>query len=188
MSNKVLIIQAENCTGCRMCELACSSTKYGSFIPERSCIKIITNGLEGWSRPLVCVQCEEPLCMDACPTGAIYKKKTSNGELIVDFNSDLCTSCQQCIEACPFGAIEFSKDIKIIKCDLCDGSPKCVEFCSYKCLEFYELPEKYYIKRSNTIKSLANSAVGKINDLNSHQRRVKYSLDLANITTISKVK
>ncbi|MFX0132675.1 MAG: 4Fe-4S dicluster domain-containing protein [Candidatus Hodarchaeota archaeon] len=185
MGNRVLVIQAENCTGCRMCELACSSIKEGEFIPERSRIRVVTNELEGWSRPTVCLQCMDPMCMEICPVGAIYKKQTSQGDFLVLVNQEKCTECQQCIEACPFGVIYFFKKSGVIKCDLCGGNPTCVNFCSYKCLHFVELTDEEYQNRIKKIKALSIKASKNIDKFNLYRRRVVYSLETSKISSIS---
>jgi len=40
---KVLIVDADKCTGCRVCELVCSMTKFGEYNPKKSYIKVIRN-------------------------------------------------------------------------------------------------------------------------------------------------
>ena len=113
-----------------MCELACSSVKEGEFIPSHSRIRVATNGLEGWSRPNVCLQCEDAMCLAACSTGAIFKTKTQQEDPLVAVDQEKCTDCGACVDACPFGALDFINELKAIKCDLCGGSPKCVEACT----------------------------------------------------------
>lgn len=41
--DKVLIFNADRCTGCRVCEMACSMAKQGEYNPKRSYIKILKN-------------------------------------------------------------------------------------------------------------------------------------------------
>ena len=178
MNIKVLTIKPENCTGCQMCELACSSTKYGLFIPDKSRIKIITNGLQGWSRPMFCIQCDNAPCLNTCPVEALFLRELSTGEKIVEIKHDLCTKCEQCIDACPFGVIFMSSDQEIIKCDLCNGDPKCVQFCSYKCLEYQEILKEQYQHRMHLIDELINESKKKIKDLPPYKRRATLSLDL----------
>jgi len=188
MQRRVLIVQSENCTGCHMCELACSSIKEGEFIPERSRIRVVTNGLEGWSRPLVCLQCEDAMCMAACEVDAIYKNETSNGDSIIVVDPEKCIECNLCVEACPFGAIELFEGIGAIKCDLCGGSPTCVRFCNYKCLKFLEISEEEYKTRVNNIKTLSNKIQNESSKYNIYERRLAFSLDASNIISISKEK
>ena len=40
---KILFVEPEKCTGCRICELACSVTKQGEFIPSKSYIRVMKN-------------------------------------------------------------------------------------------------------------------------------------------------
>ncbi|KKL80528.1 hypothetical protein LCGC14_2003850 [marine sediment metagenome] len=177
MSKRVLTIQSENCTGCHLCELACSSAKEGVFIPSQSRIRVVTNGLKGWSRPVVCVQCEDPMCLKACSVGAIYKTKTPQGELIVIVDKEKCTGCHQCVVACPFGAIEYLKKQKATKCDLCGGAPTCVDYCFYDCLQFIELSDEDYQKRSRKIKALTTKLCREIANREPHRRRVLLSVE-----------
>ena len=40
---KVLIVDTDRCTGCRLCQLACSQVKYGEFNPRKSYIQVMKN-------------------------------------------------------------------------------------------------------------------------------------------------
>ena len=182
MGNRVLTVRTENCTGCRMCELACSSSKEKEFNPDISRIRIVSSGLEGWSRPSVCLQCEEPVCMNSCQYEAIYKTKTDNGDYIVAMDVGKCTGCRHCVVACPFGAIDFISGQGAMKCDLCSGSPICVDFCFYGCLEFVELTDKLYEKRAKKIKSLTARACSEISRREPHRRRADFSLDASKVS------
>jgi len=179
---RVLIIDSEKCTGCRMCELACSSFKEGEFIPERSRIRIVADALEGWSRPAVCLQCEDPMCMAVCPVQAISKTETPQGDRIVEVNTEKCIACGRCVVACPFGAIALFHKSKAIKCDLCGGSPRCVEFCFYGCLQFVELTETEYAKRTRKITALTRRACKEIGTEEPLRRRAVFSLEASRVT------
>ena len=178
---RVLAINADNCTGCRMCELACSSAKEGKFLPDRSRIKVIDNRLEGWSRPAVCLQCEEPMCMAVCPSQAISKKTTVQGNSVVEVDAEKCYGCQSCVMACPFGAISFFSKAKAVKCDLCGGEPECVKFCFYDCLQFVELTEQMQAERRKALKALTLKACREIGRNESRRRREAFSLEAANL-------
>ena len=41
--NKYLIVDADSCSGCRICELICSMVKFGEYNPRKSHIKLIRN-------------------------------------------------------------------------------------------------------------------------------------------------
>jgi carbon-monoxide dehydrogenase iron sulfur subunit len=180
---RVLAINAENCTGCRMCELACSSFKEGEFIPDRSRIRVVENRLEGWSRPAVCLQCEEPMCLAICPVEAISRRTTSQGDSIVAVDKEKCIGCQSCVVACPFGAVAFFPKLKATKCDLCDGSPKCAEFCFYDCLSFVELSEQDMEERAKKVKTLTAKACREIGKTETLRRRASFSLEASKILT-----
>ncbi|UCE10619.1 MAG: 4Fe-4S dicluster domain-containing protein [Candidatus Thorarchaeota archaeon] len=123
-----LSIDLAKCTGCRNCELACSVRHTGTFTPSRSRIQILKDETQNIIIPMVCLQCEEPLCVDACPTGAVdYDDK---GTLTV--NEDDCIGCLNCVTACVYGGIELDTVTrKAVKCDLCGGDPACVPACEY---------------------------------------------------------
>ncbi len=186
MTNGVLEIKAENCTGCRMCELACSSSKEGIFIPDHSRIKVVTKELEGWSRPVVCLQCDDAMCLKACSVDVIYKSETPEGDPIIAIDNEKCIGCHQCIAACPFGAIDFFEETKVIKCDLCGGKPKCVDFCFYKCISFNELSNDEYKSRIKKIKALTIKASRRISENEPYNRRVIFSKDISNLSHITK--
>lgn len=86
--------------------------------------------------PVVCLQCENPLCQEACPTGAIHRNE--EGILTVDPNS--CIGCGNCVNACIYGGIAIDPiTLKAIKCDLCGGDPACVEACEYDAISVVAL-------------------------------------------------
>jgi len=88
---KVLIINGEKCTGCRVCELVCSSTKSGEYNPEKSRIKIMRNTELDVNIPVISPKCDAcGKCTEWCFTKAIrfvspkeatiLRKKTKIGE------------------------------------------------------------------------------------------------------------
>ena len=42
-AEKVLIVDADKCTGCCVCELICSMAKHGEYNPRKSYIKVMKN-------------------------------------------------------------------------------------------------------------------------------------------------
>ena len=182
--SKVLFIQTDNCTGCRMCELACSSAREGAFNPLHSRIRVVTESLEGWSRPSVCLQCEDAMCMAVCPVGAIGRDKTPQGDFFISVDRERCTACQRCVAACPFGAIAFFKERGVLKCDLCGGSPACVDFCFYDCLHLVDLSDEEYRERAARIRALTIRACGEIGRSEPHRRRAIFSREASRVTVV----
>lgn len=123
---KSLHLNADKCTGCYQCVLACSEDNEGMFNPAKSRIQVFKFEDEGRFVPYTCTQCDEAWCMQACPTDAI--SVDANGAKIV--SDALCVGCKVCTIACPFGTINYNADTgKVIKCDLCEGDPACVKAC-----------------------------------------------------------
>lgn len=139
-----LAIDVELCTGCRNCELACSLTKTRTFNPKRSRIQILKDEVRNLIVPMVCLQCEAPLCEEACPNGAIVRNDF--GVLTVD--PEVCIGCSNCVTACVYGGVELDpRTRKAVKCDLCNGEPACVNACEYGAITLVRPEEEGYVKR-----------------------------------------
>lgn len=137
MQRKVLLIDVDKCTGCRICELACSYIHENVFNPLKSRISIISWRREGIDIPMVCQQCDIPLCQDVCPTGAI-SRDADTWAMVVDETK--CIGCRMCIMACPFGGISLHPEKHaVIKCDLCEGDPACVKYCPVGAIKYERL-------------------------------------------------
>ena len=133
---KVIHIDPDLCTGCRVCEIACSLEHTGECNPNRARIKVMKNDEEGIDLPVVCMHCANPPCVEVCPTGAITRDNASGAVLI---REEDCLGCKLCIRACPLGTVTVdsgSAEGKVMKCDLCGGNPKCVMFCETKAIDF----------------------------------------------------
>ena len=136
---KVLVIDHEKCTGCRACELACSVFHAGVSNPSRSRIKVIKWEEVGIYLPLTCQHCEEPFCVEVCPTKACHIDPERH-RILIDKN--LCIGCKTCILACPFGSPVYDTVEHItVKCDYCDGDPQCVRFCEVDAIRYVDANE-----------------------------------------------
>ena len=102
--------------------------------------------------PLQCQHCEEPACLEVCPTGATSKDPDTG---IVSVDSELCIGCESCIKACPYEGVrtlikspEYYLDVvvgeydapphkggTVEKCTFCknlidrDDVPACMQLC-----------------------------------------------------------
>jgi carbon-monoxide dehydrogenase iron sulfur subunit len=142
---KILMINHEKCTGCRLCELVCSVSHDGVSNPTRSRINIIKWEAEGLYIPMSCQQCEDAPCMTICPVKAISRDRELD---YVKIDYDVCIGCRSCVAVCPFGAMGFNvKDKKVFKCDLCEGDPQCVRFCDVKAVEYVDANQLNIIKK-----------------------------------------
>lgn len=137
---KVLNVDIEKCTGCKTCESVCSLKNTGRIQPARSRVKVIRYEKRGEYHnyiPMVCQQCNTPLCMEACPTNAISRNEAT-GAMIVDDKA--CVGCRVCNMACPIGGISIDPVSNIaFKCELCDGDPECVKYCDVESLTYVPL-------------------------------------------------
>jgi len=137
---KVLVIDYEKCTGCRICEQVCTVKHEGVVNPARSRIRIIKWEQEGRYVPMVCQQCESAPCQSICPVKAISRDENLN-RVMVDY--DICIGCRMCVAICPFGGMSFDPIAqKVIKCDFCDGDPQCVRFCEENAIQYVDASEQ----------------------------------------------
>jgi Fe-S-cluster-containing hydrogenase component 2 len=158
--DKILKVDYQKCTGCRLCELVCSVSHDGISNPTRSRVKVIKWEDRGVYVPMVCQQCENAPCESVCPTGAI-KRDEDDGYLAVDYN--ICIGCRSCVNVCPFGAMNYNTtDKRVFKCDLCGGKPQCVSFCDVKAVDFVqaevfsdpkkkEVAERFYTSQQHRV-------------------------------------
>jgi formate dehydrogenase iron-sulfur subunit len=92
----------------------------------------------------VCKHCTHAGCLDACPTGALFR--TEFGTVVVQ--GDICNGCGYCVPSCPYGVIDQRKgDGRVFKCTMCydrltDGlQPACATACPTQSIQFGDLDE-----------------------------------------------
>lgn len=134
---RALNLEAQKCTGCLQCELACSYENEGVFNPARSRIKVFNFHGEGRFAPYTCTQCKQAWCLHACPVEAIVLNTTTGAKEVID---DICVGCKVCTIACPFGTVNYNQASgKVIKCDLCGGDPWCAKACPTGAISYVDL-------------------------------------------------
>jgi formate dehydrogenase iron-sulfur subunit len=92
----------------------------------------------------VCKHCHNAPCLEACPTGALFRTEFDT----VVVQQDICNGCGYCVPACPFGVVELSLvDGKAHKCTLCYDrlkgglEPACAKACPTDSIQFGEVGE-----------------------------------------------
>ncbi len=107
-----MVIDLKACIGCNSCTVACKiehgtpSGVYWHKVLQAEQGKFPT-ARRTWL-PMLCMHCDNPPCVDVCPTGASYKRPDG----IVAVNYDACMGCRYCETACPYGARTFIDAIR----------------------------------------------------------------------------
>lgn len=154
--SKIITVNPEKCTNCRMCELACSLAKTGAFSPTRSRIRVNVFAEDFKHIPITCFQCADAPCVRVCPAGALVQRQG-----LVRYIPEACIGCRMCMLACPFGVISFDQEHGLIaKCDTCDGDPECVRFCAYGALEYKETDLASVTRERDFARRVAESSRG----------------------------
>lgn len=98
----------------------------------------------------VCKHCHNAPCLEACPTGALFRTEFDT----VVVQQDVCNGCGYCVPACPFGVVDVSQlDGKAHKCTLCYDrlkgglEPACAKACPTDSIQFGEISELHHRAR-----------------------------------------
>jgi tetrathionate reductase subunit B len=134
----VMLADTTRCINCKACEVACRAeweTPLGhsrDWVHEVEYLNGETGHPEVQLFPGRCQHCDDAPCVEACPSGASYKR--ADGIVLVD--DEACSGCELCVPACPYDA-RFLNPVtnKITKCTFCAPridkglSPACVQTC-----------------------------------------------------------
>ena len=105
-----MLINLQKCVGCHACNVACKEAHGTPPGVMRAWVVRETVGTYPETRreitPYLCMHCEEPPCVDVCPTGASIKREDG----IVLINKDDCIGCKSCMQACPYGARNYCEE------------------------------------------------------------------------------
>ena len=101
----VMVIDIGKCIGCNLCTYACKAVN--DTAPDIFWNVVYTYKKNGKSyyMPRLCMQCEEPPCVEVCPVGATYKREVDD-LVVMDYSK--CIGCRYCMAACPYGARYFN--------------------------------------------------------------------------------
>jgi Fe-S-cluster-containing dehydrogenase component len=163
-----LVIDLDICVGCHACAVACKEWNSGGhaapltdFLPYGADpdgvwfnrVHSFETRLDGETNtvhfPRSCLHCENPACVEVCPTGASFKRAEDGIVLVAE---DLCIGCKLCSWACPYGAREYDANEGVMKkCTLCidriynenldvaERVPACVSCCPVNARHFGDL-------------------------------------------------
>lgn len=130
--------ESQYCRDCQACTLACSLYHEGECNLSLARLAVIKDMAKYEFELRVCRHCDDPACLESCPTGAI--KMDDRG--IASISQGECINCGMCASNCPYGAIAHDEmSDRYLKCDLCAGredGPICVEICPVGALTFVE--------------------------------------------------
>ena len=174
-----MLIDTTQCkTGCNDCVTACNKENglSGDNKPTDSQwirkveLKDAGSGRE-LSLPMMCQHCENPPCVDVCPTTASFKR--ADGIVLVDKHR--CIGCRYCMMACPYKARSFvheplhdqSPDVPrgkgtVEACTLCvhrvdqGMQPACADACPNRAILFGDLndPQSEIAKKVRSVASV----------------------------------
>lgn len=101
-ADALLVMDLDLCVKCDSCVKACESLHGES--------RLIRTGVAvgKYLVPAACRHCDDPKCMNSCPTGAI--KRRPEGEIY--FQYDMCIGCGNCAIACPYDNIAMIETAK----------------------------------------------------------------------------
>ncbi len=148
------LLDTAACSGCKACQVACkdkhdlevgrlwrrvATVEGGEWVQQGAAW---TTTAFAYSLSLSCMHCEQPACVDACPTRAMHKRE--DGSVAVD--PARCIGCRYCEWVCPYGAPRYDAAAgRMTKCDFClderqaGRPPACVAACPMRALDFGDL-------------------------------------------------
>ncbi len=148
MKQYAFVVELDRCIGCKGCQVACKMENGTDLGSDRTKVRQVGPigtypNLQMYFLPTMCQQCENPVCVRVCPSGAVYKSKEDG---VVRIDTMKCIGCHSCNQECPYHANTFSEMRRTMdKCTLCSEArergeePACVRNCSGKALHYGDI-------------------------------------------------
>jgi anaerobic carbon-monoxide dehydrogenase iron sulfur subunit len=147
---KFVSVDPSKCTGCGICELACSQEK-GEATPLKSRIRVVRMK-PIFNFALACRACEDAKCVTACPEKALSQAENTG---VIMVNEKKCKGCDWCVQACEHGGIVIHDDTGLaVTCDLCSGTPQCIESCPEEAIELVATDEEAEKRFNNAVDNM----------------------------------
>ncbi len=169
-----MVIDLQKCTGCRTCAVACKSENHTP--PGVNYLFVVEDEIGEYPNvrrqfiPRPCMQCREPSCTTACPTGATYQR--DDGVTVIDY--DKCIGCRYCVAACPYGSRSFDFGHSYYSSVL-DGQPAGADaFAAVEPTAYETAPSPEY--GENRHRNPAASPVGNVRKCHFCLHRVKQGM------------
>lgn len=135
MVKRLSVLDVDRCVGCQACMFACVR-RLGKGGLEGTSIHIKSaGGIRKGFVVIVCRACHDPPCARVCPTDALVYREGGGVRLKIK----LCIGCENCVEACPFGAIFW--DPHQNKPEVCVYCGYCAPYCPYDVLVLEDIEE-----------------------------------------------
>lgn len=165
MAHYAIATDLNRCIGCLACTAACKTvndvpignfwTKVLRIGPTPKYEGAVVPDVEMYFLPLGCQHCENPSCVEVCPTEASHV--AADGTVQIDKSK--CIGCQFCAMACPYGVRYLNEEERVVeKCTLCEQRiaqgelPQCVAQCGGRARFFGDVDQglKSFVGPGNT--------------------------------------
>lgn len=137
-------VDVDKCSACKACVVACHSLNGLDESESWRDVGTLVGGETQQTITSACHHCEDPGCMNGCPTQA-YEKDAETG--IVRHLDDQCIGCRYCEMMCPYEVPKYNDKLGIVrKCDMCHGrlsegeAPACVQACPNEAIKIRVVP------------------------------------------------
>lgn len=142
----VMLADTLRCIDCKACVVACRAEWETPLGHSRDWVKQVELEKNGMPKVMLfpgrCQHCDDAPCIEACPSGAAYKRE--DGLVLQD--DSICSGCELCVPACPYEARWLNPETNTIsKCTFCQPridkglTPACVQTCVGRALIFGDM-------------------------------------------------